>query len=377
MDEKMIKVISSKDCLSLEDGVLAGGVDWSVSKKTLVGGLQQGVEVLEVDNGSLQFDVILSRGMSVGSIVCGAVRLGWDSPVKEVVNPMYMNLHDRGGLGWLEGFNEWMVRCGVSYAGAPGEDGGVPLTLHGRIGNTPASEVEIVVEETPKHKIRIRGLVSERIFKLANFDLWTEISVEIGSRKVCFQDTLINQSEYSQEYQIIYHANFGSPILEPDARFLGPVKELYPLNEYAGQGLSGFDQFTGPTLDYGEQVYCMRMNADDQQATTVMLHNARGNQGVAMHYDIASLPAFNLWKNTDSSSDGYVTGLEPGTGFPFNRSVERDNGRVPLLGPKEKVEFHVAAEVLVDGSEVVAIRERIEGIQNGELPMLHADPPLV
>ena len=77
----MIKVLSANDNFSAEDGVLAGGIDWSVSKKTLIGGLQQGVEVLQVDNGNLQFDVVLTRGMSVGPITCGQVRLGWDSPV--------------------------------------------------------------------------------------------------------------------------------------------------------------------------------------------------------------------------------------------------------------------------------------------------------
>jgi hypothetical protein len=48
------------------------------------------------------------------------VRLGWDSPVKEVVHPQFINLQSRGGLGWLEGFNEWMVRCGLEWAGHPG-----------------------------------------------------------------------------------------------------------------------------------------------------------------------------------------------------------------------------------------------------------------
>ena len=50
------------------------------------------------------------------------LRLGWDSPVKEVVHPQYVHLESRGGLGWLEGFSEWVVRCGLEFAGAPGKD---------------------------------------------------------------------------------------------------------------------------------------------------------------------------------------------------------------------------------------------------------------
>ena len=45
-----------------------------------------------------------------------------ESPVEEIVHPKYIDLESRGGLGWLEGFNEWMVRCGLEFAGHPGED---------------------------------------------------------------------------------------------------------------------------------------------------------------------------------------------------------------------------------------------------------------
>ena len=33
-----------------------------------------------------------------------------------------INLHDRDGLGWLDGFNELVVRCGLSWCGHPGLD---------------------------------------------------------------------------------------------------------------------------------------------------------------------------------------------------------------------------------------------------------------
>ena len=64
---------------------------WAVSKRTLHGGKQEGVELIEVDNGKLQFRVIPTRGMSVLDVVHGDVRLGWNSPVKEIVHPSYIN----------------------------------------------------------------------------------------------------------------------------------------------------------------------------------------------------------------------------------------------------------------------------------------------
>ena len=60
-----------------------------------------------------------------------------------------MHAHDvggRGGLGWLEGFNELVTRCGYEWVGHPGVDNGEPLSLHGRISNIPASRVVLTID---------------------------------------------------------------------------------------------------------------------------------------------------------------------------------------------------------------------------------------
>ena len=132
---------------------------WQVNKHRLRGGMQEGVELIEVDNGMLQFTVIPTRGMSIYRAGCGDVSLGWNSPVRQIVHPRHIDLNDNGGLGWLAGFNEMMVRCGVAWAGHPGEDNGQMLTLHGRIGNLPASRVSLTIDEDPPYRIRVRGLV--------------------------------------------------------------------------------------------------------------------------------------------------------------------------------------------------------------------------
>src|ERR1051325_67316 len=138
----------------------------SVRKMTLHGGKQEGVDVIIVNNGKLSFTVIPTRGMGVARVEMSGIRLGWDSPVKEIVHPKYINLQSRGGLGWLEGFNEYIVRCGLEFAGHPGKDkfitntgdeAEMDLTLHGKIGNIPASEVEVFVDPATPKRIHIRG----------------------------------------------------------------------------------------------------------------------------------------------------------------------------------------------------------------------------
>src|SRR3981081_540854 len=92
---------------SEQAGAASDGPRWTVTKRLLTGGRQEGVEVIEVDNGLMKFTVVPTRGFQVWTANVGGLRLGWDSPVKEIVHPQFVSLAERGGLGWLNGFGEW------------------------------------------------------------------------------------------------------------------------------------------------------------------------------------------------------------------------------------------------------------------------------
>jgi len=112
---------------------------FSVRMRVLHGGRQEGVSIVDIDTGAMRISVVPTRGMNVLEAVAGDVRIGWQSPVSEVVNPAFIELNGRGGIGWLEGFNEMVTRCGYEWVGHPGVDHGVLLPLHGLAANIPAS----------------------------------------------------------------------------------------------------------------------------------------------------------------------------------------------------------------------------------------------
>jgi hypothetical protein len=235
------------------------------------------------------------------------IRLGWDSPIKEVVHPQLVRLESRGGLGWLEGFNEWVVRCGLEFAGAPGKDkfitntgdkAEMDLTLHGKIANIPASEVEVFVEKSPPHLIRIIGRVDERVFFGPQLELKTEISTVPGSNQVTLKDSVTNRAGSSQEFQLIYHCNYGPPLLEEGAMFVAPVKRVWPINDHAASLIDEFDVYRGPVAGFVEQVYCIDPLADKDGFSTVMLRNRSSDKAVLMTFLVEQLPCLTLWKNT-------------------------------------------------------------------------------
>src|SRR5688572_1027153 len=81
-----------------------GIAPWSVRKRTLHGGRRDGIDVIEVNNGELSFSILPTRGMGIWRGRYHNLPLGWKAPIQGPVHPKYVNLHDRSGLGWLDGF---------------------------------------------------------------------------------------------------------------------------------------------------------------------------------------------------------------------------------------------------------------------------------
>src|SRR5687768_8493106 len=89
-----VRWISATDNISHAEAVILGKdltpdceTPWSVRLKTLHGGKQQGSQLLTLDNGRMQIVLIPTRGMGILSVTWGDLKLGWKSPVHEVVHP--------------------------------------------------------------------------------------------------------------------------------------------------------------------------------------------------------------------------------------------------------------------------------------------------
>lgn len=338
---------------------------FSIEKRQLHGGKQTGVDVLIIDNGILSITLVPTRGMGIYDVKMDGQRiLGWNSPVKEIVNPAFIDLESRNGLGWLDGFNEMLVRCGYEWTGHPGiDDNGQLLSLHGRVQNTPASTVKVIIDDTPPHKITVEGKVAERTFKKAELVTLTRLEVTPGNNTFAIHDTLTNKADYDDEYQIIYHSNFGRPILEEGAKVTAAASEISPFNDYAQAGLKSWQTYLGPTKGFDEMVFNLKPIGDENGHSLAVLHNKAANKGVAVGYNVQQLPVLTLWKNTDTEQQGYVTGIEPGTSYAYNTKYQRPLGLVPAIKAGESKDFNVTYTVLRDHKEVQQALQAVQKIQ--------------
>lgn len=350
------------------------GAGFSLQQQVLHGGKQEGSKVITLSSAGLTIALSPTRGMNILNVKGSDVRLGWDSPVTEVVNPTYINLDSRNGLGWLDGFNEMMVRCGFEWTGHPGVDNGTLYTLHGRAGNTPASKVVIEIAEKPPYEVRIRGLLKENTFKKSNLETWTELRYIPGTQSFSIHDRVTNRADYPRDYEIIYHSNFGKPLLEEGAVFSAPIKQISPFNDYAKAGLKDWATYQGPTKGFDEMVFNILPYADAQGKTLAMLHNRRGDRGVAIGFDTHQLPLLTLWKNTDTERQGYVTGIEPGTNYAYPVKIEREQGRIKQLQPGQSTDFELTYTLLKDAEQVKVYQDKIKTLQGSNQPKLVETP---
>jgi len=220
----------------------------------------------------------------------------------------------------------------------------------------------------------VRGRVDERMFYGPKLELWTEISTEPGTRALRIEDTLRNEGAFDQEFQMLYHANFVQSLLELGAQLIAPVKRVTPFNAHAAKAVKGYATYEGPTKGFIEQVYCLHPLADGSNLTTFLLRNANGDRAVSMSFSPQQLPYVTLWKNTNAREEGYVTGVEPGTGFPYNRRLERLAGRVPKLAPGASRQFAIDFAIHTNRNEVQQLADRIATIQADRQTEVDSEP---
>jgi galactose mutarotase-like enzyme len=276
------------------------------------------------------------------------------------VHPKFVPLLDPSGLGWLDGFDELLVRCGLESNGAPefNEQGQLVYPLHGKIANLPAHRVELTVDEEAE-TITLQGMVEESRFHFQKLRLIASVTTRFDSTEFSIHDTVENFGGTPAEMQMLYHINFGEPVLNSGDRLIAPVRSVrHRTNEGPGS-TDGWDVYGPPVAGQTEDCFYLDLQADDAGKSQILLKSSEGTSGTAVSYQAQSLPCFTLWKNPVAREDGYVTGLEPGTNYPDTRSVEKQQGRVVALAPGESWSAEVAINRLTNAKEVEVVEASI------------------
>jgi len=364
------------DQIALGSDQVGGPADgYSVVKRTLRAGLSQGVDVIEVRHGEFRFVVVPTRGMGIWRACLGELLLGWRSPVRGPVHPAFVRQQHPDGIGWLDGFDELLVRCGLESNGAPEfqPDGRLRYGLHGRIANTPAHKVEVAIDGDTG-RIAVRGTVDEARLFGSKLRLETSIETQVGWPGLVVHDTVTNLSAAESDFELLYHINFGVPLVHPGAKVLLPVKRLAPRDAVAVADQPTWDLYGPETPRSAEVCFFMELAGDADGNTQVLLQDAAAAQGASLKFNVRQLPCFTIWKNREAACDGYVTGLEPAPTFPNVKSFEKQMGRVVALAPGRSRSFSITLEPLAEAAGVQAAAAAIAQLQRSAPAEILAQP---
>jgi len=357
--------------------------DWSIRKRTLRGGVSDGLDLIEVNNGALAYSILPTRGMGLWQGHFRGIHLGWKAPLHGPVHPRHVNTSERGNIGWLTGFDEWLCRCGLASNGPPGEDVYTDRTgrerrdllpLHGRIANQPAYYVEVRIGLDPPYELSVTGQVEEGGLFCPHLVLTTTYTTVPGSNRLVIHDKVENRGGQSAEMQLLYHCNLGPPLLGAGSRVAMPIREVSPISSAAAEGIGTLETYGPPTAGFGEQVYCCDLLGDPAGRTLAMLYNHTSMAGIVLRFNRQELPCFTVWKNTAALEDGYVTGLEPATNYPNFKSFERKQGRVVNLPAGGQWETTWSIDVLDSAGGVAGVLAEIVTAQAQAKPIIHKTP---
>ena len=153
------------------------------------------------------------------------------------------------------------------------------------------------------------------------------------------EDEVTNLTPQPVEYALLYHCNFGWPLLDADATLELPEdRKVTPRSPWAEAGLADQCRCTAPIDGEEERVYFneVRPAGEDPRAR---LLNRRLRIGAELSWSLDTLPILSQWKCMRSGE--YVLALEPSTCYTMGRFAERRHGSMRTLAPFASVRTRV------------------------------------
>ena len=332
---------------------------------TLDDGPERGVRVADVrTGGGLDFTVLLDRGMDIGTTIYNSLPIAWQSGT----GAQHPARHEPIGTGWLRTFHGGLVcTCGLTSAGGVAAtpidpENGETLGLHGRISHIPAHDIRIERRWTDDDQwsIAISGTIDE--ISIFGYRLRLERTIEIvpGEPLLAIQERVRNMGGVPAPLMLLYHCNFGWPIVSPESEIFSPAWTVTPRDEAAQAGVNNWNRIDPPTPGYAEQVFFHDLKSGpDTDSQNGLLSAAILNRplglGVEMRFDPKTLPYLTEWKQMGFGD--YTVGLEPGNCLPEGRVAARENKRLRMLAPGETESFTLAFRILTSRAEVDSYRE--------------------
>ncbi len=316
-----------------------------IQRFTMNEGPEAGVETIRVRTGSgLSYWVTPTKGLDISLTEMHGVPVSWLANTGEP-HPAH---YDATGAEWLRtASGGLLMTCGLTQVGSPGADDYGAYGLHGRIHHTPARQISTWSEWTDdEYGMMIRGVMEEASIFGSVLRLTRTITSRLGENRITIEDTVENAGFREAPHMMLYHFNFGFPLMSEDTTIMFPQGNVLPRDP--DMTMDGRGEWQSPDPSFREQVYYYEPPARENPVMArihcpsfpVAAYNARSSgMTVELEWDPTTLPRFVQWKMPGTGE--YVLGLEPSNCWTRGREKENDNGTLRFLKPGESVNYRL------------------------------------
>jgi hypothetical protein len=292
----------------------------------------------------------------------------------------------------LRSFTGLLATCGLDHALAPAASSAaryiypgfdeIDHPLHGRISQIPTRLLAYGERwEGDACTLFAEGVVEQAAVFGENLVLTRRIQATVGGTGITIEDRVENRSFRPTPHMLLYHLNFGWPLLDQGAEFLAPIRAIvHTVHEPRAQA-TGYRVQGPPHADFREQVYQHDVVAGaDGMAPAVLINPAlgAGGFGIRLDYDRNALPCLIEWQCLQSGL--YVLGIEPSTNHVLGRRFAEARGELIELEHGEERCYRMRLSVLDGAAAIDAARRDIEALHappddlavaSGDFPKLH------
>jgi hypothetical protein len=170
-----------------------------------------------------------------------------------------------------------------------------------------------------------------------NLLLTRRITTRLGATSFRVEDCVRNDGFRATPHMLLYHCNFGFPVVSPESELIVDDEAVRPRDAAAERGLAAHARFEPPAPDFAEQVFFHHPRADEAGYVMASIINRSLEFGAFVRYRAAELPALAQWKMMGAGD--YVCALEPATNHETPRAKLREQGRLKMLAPGEQVNY--------------------------------------
>lgn len=303
---------------------------YTLRRVTISEGKAKGATVIEVCTaGGLQVDILPDSGLDIGQVRYKGVNMtfisknGYDSPTRFIPYENEFLKTFPGGL---------VYTCGLRSAGGGNRDkDGEYHPLHGRYHGLAAEQLAAFVEDDT---IIIQGVIRETALFGEALEVRRTIKIPVFGTQITMSDAVTNQGPRNEEYTLLYHCNFGYPLLSKSAVLELPEdRKTTARTDFAAQILGKEHTFDAPVPGEEERCYFH----EEMEKKVSIVNTAIGAKMTMTWSD--TLPILVQWRSM--ASGDYVCGLEPTNCYIMGRTAERENGTLPVLGAYETVNTQI------------------------------------